>query len=216
MADRVVHQDPNNENSRGRFAAAGLGWADILRHSDARRSLEIYDHVLQHLAEIPKNARFRRDEVNALAGSSYALTRLGRFDEAGSRLDIARERLRKLGDYPTPEIEPDSEVDLTLRALADFHASQGHLKEAAAVYREVLSGIDAWQAKSQMRLTEALAVSRLYGSLGDILRHQGEYQSAASMDARRLDLWREWNRQFPGSAYIQNQLRSAKTFQRQP
>ena len=214
LSDRIVHQDPNNENSRGRLAAAGLGWADILRHTDARRSLEIYDHVLEHLAKIPKNARFRRDEVNALAGSSYALTRLGRFDEARNRVEIARERLRKLGDYPTPEIEPDSEVDITLRALADFHAAQGQFNEAANVYRELLLGIDAWQAKSQMRLTEAMAVSRLYASLSEILRRQGDHQSAASMDARRLDLWREWNQQFPGSALIQNQLRSAKTFQR--
>jgi tRNA A-37 threonylcarbamoyl transferase component Bud32/tetratricopeptide (TPR) repeat protein len=214
LSDRIVHQDANNENSRGRLAAAGLGWADILRHSDARRSLEIYDHVLQHLGEIPGNARFRRNEVNALAGSSYALIRLGRFDQAKARLETARDRLRKLGDYPMAAIEPDSEVDLTLRALANLQAARGHLKEAASVYRDLLSGIDSWEGKSRMRLTEAVAVSRLYASLSEVLRRQGDNQSSMSVDSRRLSLWRRWRQQFPGSAFIQSQLRSAETVQR--
>ncbi len=214
LSDRIVHQDPNNENSRGRFAAAGLGLADILRHTDARRSIEIYDHVLEHLAEIPKNPRFRRDEIGALAGSSYPLTRLGRADQAKSRLDAAQERLRNLGDYPAAEIEPDSDVDVTLRAIADFDAAQGHLKEAGGIYRELLSGIDAWRSKSEMRLTEAVAVSRLYASMREILRRQGDRRSAASIDARRLDLWRRWLHQFPRSAFIQGQLKAAEEFQR--
>ena len=214
LSDGIVHQDPGNENSRARLAAAGLGWADILRHSDAPRALEIYDHVLEHLAEIPNNPRFRRDEVSALAGSSYALLRAGRPDEARARLESARERLRNLGDYPAAEIEPDSDVDVTLRALAEWHAAQGRLKEAADADLGLLAGIDSWQSKSQMRLTEALAVSRLYASLSDILRRQGDDRSAATLDTRRLNLWRQWRQQFPRSSFIQEQLGSAEVFER--
>ena len=35
---------------------AGLPMADILRHSDARRSLAIYDHTFRHMAEIKDNS----------------------------------------------------------------------------------------------------------------------------------------------------------------
>jgi len=72
-ADRLVHQDPNDQVTRGRLALAGLGLANILRHSDARSSLDIYDHTFGHMTEIRDNSSFRRFEVSALAGSTYPL-----------------------------------------------------------------------------------------------------------------------------------------------
>jgi hypothetical protein len=72
-----VHLDPNDPNVRGRLAMAGLSMAGILRHSDPRRSVDIYDHTLRHMAEIRDNSSSRRFEVSALAGSTYPLRRLG-------------------------------------------------------------------------------------------------------------------------------------------
>ena len=118
IADSFVHQDSRDQNSRGRLAVAGLGMADILRHSDPQRSLAIYDHVLQHLSEIPHNSSFRRFEVSTLAGSSYPLRRLGRSAEARKRLDAALERLSQLKAYPAEKLKPGSEADVTLCALA--------------------------------------------------------------------------------------------------
>ena len=62
------------------MAMAGIPMADILRHSDARRALAIYDHTLQHLSEIKDNASLVRYEASALAGSSPMLLR--RFRQA--------------------------------------------------------------------------------------------------------------------------------------
>ena len=50
IADTFVHKDANDQMARGRLAMAGLGMADILRESEANRSLAFYDHILRHLA----------------------------------------------------------------------------------------------------------------------------------------------------------------------
>ena len=93
LADTYVHQDLQDQNSRGRLAMAGLGMADILRDTDPQRSLEIYDHVLRHLAEISDNRSFRLFETSALIGSTYPLQHLGRKAEARKRL--AEEKVKK-------------------------------------------------------------------------------------------------------------------------
>jgi len=51
IADAFVHRDLNDHSFRGSLAMAGIAMGDILRHSDPRRALEIYDHTLRHLAE---------------------------------------------------------------------------------------------------------------------------------------------------------------------
>src|SRR5260370_4381374 len=102
IADDFVHQDANDQLSRNRLADAGVNLANALRHSDARRALGVYDHTLLHLAEVKNNSSFRRFEVSALVGSSYALRRLGRVLEARQRLDAAFGRLIQLKRYSAP------------------------------------------------------------------------------------------------------------------
>src|SRR5262249_35161346 len=64
IADDFVHQDPNDQHSRGRLGMAGVDLGDILRHSNARRALDFYDHTRRHAAEI-KNVSLQRFEVSA-------------------------------------------------------------------------------------------------------------------------------------------------------
>ena len=75
-ADSFVHKDPNDQMARGRLAMAGISLADILRHSDPRRAMAIYDHTINHLGEIGDNSSFRRFEASALTGSTYPLRSL--------------------------------------------------------------------------------------------------------------------------------------------
>ena len=49
---------------------AEMAQANILRHSDASRSLDIYQHTFSHIAEIKDNSSFRRFEARALARSA--------------------------------------------------------------------------------------------------------------------------------------------------
>ena len=122
--------------ARGRLAMAGISLADILRHSDPRRAMAIYDHTIRHLGEIKDNSSFRRFEVSALAGSTYPLRELGRSTEARQRLDAAFERLRQVKAYPAEQIRPGSEADLTLCALADYEANRGEVHRAIEIYED--------------------------------------------------------------------------------
>jgi tetratricopeptide (TPR) repeat protein len=209
IADGFVHQDPNDQMARGRLEMAGISMADILRHSEARRSLAIYDHVLRHMAEIRDNPSFRRYEVYSLVGSAYPLRQLGRFDEARQRLDAAFERLREVKAYPAEKIKPGSEPDLTLCALADYEADRGEIQRSIVIYEELLRKIMAWEPKPDTVLADALRMSRLYAALAALHRRVHQTDLASALETQRLDLWRHWDERLPHNSFIRHQLDTA-------
>jgi tetratricopeptide (TPR) repeat protein len=209
MADNFVHQDPNDQVSRGRLAMAGLALADILRRSSPSRSLTVYDHILRHMAEIKNNSSFRRFEVSALAGSSYPLRRLGRAAEARQRLHAAFELLRQLKTYPTEKVKPGSEADAALCALADYQADNGDIPAAIATYEKLLGQIEAWKPKPETSLADALDVSRVYAALAALRRRANQTGIASALETRRLELWRHWDRKLPNNAFVRHQLEAA-------
>ena len=202
LADAAAHQDPVDQNSRGRLALTGIKMAKILRHSDPERSLAIYDHALRHLAEIANNASFRRIEASALAGSTYPLRDLGRSAEARQRLDAAFDRLRRIKAWPAERIQPASEPDDVLCALA----AQEDLTRAIEVYEDLLRGIQAWGAKPDSNLGDAVAVSRIYKALAELNRRAGQKDRASILDAQRLKLWQEWNARLPHNFFVGKNL----------
>jgi len=139
LSDQFVHKDPADQSVRSRLANAGVLLGAILRTSDPKRSLAIYDHTLSHIAEIQDNNSFRRFEVTILAGSSYALRKLGRSAESKQRLASALDRLNQLHLYPAASIDIGSEAEETLRALAADEAARGNLPRARDLYTELLS-----------------------------------------------------------------------------
>jgi tetratricopeptide (TPR) repeat protein len=202
MEDELVHKDALDQGARGRLAMAGISLADIMRHTDAHRALEIYDHTLQHLAEIKGNASFRTYEVSVLAGSSYALRRLGHPAEARRRLDGALERLRQLKLYPAEKIEVE-EVHLVLSALADHEAETGQVERAIEIYHDLL---DRLQAEPDAGLNDAVVLSNFWRSLASLHRRAGHADTARALDAKRLDLWRRWNRKLPNNPFVLRQI----------
>jgi tRNA A-37 threonylcarbamoyl transferase component Bud32/tetratricopeptide (TPR) repeat protein len=209
MADSFVHQDPNDQVSRGRLAMAGLALAGILRRSSPGRSLAIYDHVLRHMAEIKNNSSFRRFEVSALAGSSYPLRRLGRAVEARGRLDAAFELLRQIKTYPALKVKPGSEPDAALCALADYQADNGDIHAAIATYEKLLGKIEAWQPKPETSLADAVDMSRVYAALAALHRRAHQTDHASALKIRRLELWRRWDRELPNNTFVRRQLETA-------
>jgi hypothetical protein len=173
---------------------------------DASRSLDVYDHVLRHLAEIKSNSRFRRDEVRALAGSVDPVLRLGRASEARRRLDAAFSRLSELKVYPAEKVELGSEADDAVRALADYEAGNGNLSRAIEIDRRLLDQIMAAGPKPESNLRDAADLSRLFASLVTFSRRAGNADSANSLDARRGALWRLWARKLPGNPFVLRQL----------
>jgi serine/threonine protein kinase/tetratricopeptide (TPR) repeat protein len=206
LCDDYVHQDPNDSNSRIRLSQTGIALADILRHSDASEAVHVYDHVLRHLAEIQNNSKFRREEVKALAGSSYPLQRLGRSAEARQRLDAAFSRLSQLKLYPSEQIPLGSEPDEAVRALVDYEAGNGNLPRAIEICEKHLGQIFAAKPKPESSLIDAADLSRLYSSMADIYRRSGRVDSAAALDTRRLDMWQQWARRLPNNAFVLRQI----------
>ena len=205
LADRLVHQDPNDSNSRERLVS-GINLADILRHWDSPGALTYYDHALQHLAEIQNNARFRRAEVMALAGSTYPLRRLGRTAEARHRLDGAFERLSQLKLYPVERIELGSEADVAVRALADHEGDAGNIPHAIEIYEKLVSQITASKPKPEDSLTDAVRLSHIYLAIAALRRRAGQPDLASALETRRLQLWQTWTQKLPQNAFVRRQL----------
>jgi tRNA A-37 threonylcarbamoyl transferase component Bud32/tetratricopeptide (TPR) repeat protein len=210
LADTYVHQDLRDQNSRGRLAMAGLGIADVLRDTDPQRSLEIYDHVLRHLAEISDNRSFRLFETSALIGSTYPLQHLGRKAEAQRRLDGAFERLRSQGLYPADNIRPGSEPDLALCALADLENADGNIQAAIRTYTQLLRAVEASHPTPRQQLGDAVDLARIYRALATAYRRNGEPDRASELEGVDLELWRHWDAKLPHNAFVMRYLRGTR------
>jgi serine/threonine-protein kinase len=206
LVDAEVHADPDDANSRSRLPTSGLRLARLLRDSDPAEALAVYDHLLAHLAEVATDSKFRRDEASALAGSTYALRRLGSDAEARARLDTALERLAQIGLYPKDSVEPASEPHVVLRALADHEAATGNIERAVEIYRDLLARILASGAAPETDLPAAASLSRLYADLAAFERRLGRTDLAAELDGRRLAVWHGWAGRLPGNAFVARQL----------
>ncbi|HEY3839863.1 MAG TPA: serine/threonine-protein kinase, partial [Bryobacteraceae bacterium] len=207
LADSLVHLDSHDQGTRGRLAIAGLPLAELLRESDPLRSLEIYDHVVSHMSEIQDNSSFRRFEVSALAGSTYALRRLGRSSDAQKRLDAVEDRLRALKSYPREKIKPGSDMDEVLTARADAEAANNNLYGAIGIYNELLAKVSRWGARPESDLSDAVEFSRLLGVLARLQRGAHHPDLAGPLEQRRLELWQHWDSKLPHNDFVRNQLR---------
>ncbi|HTP36691.1 MAG TPA: serine/threonine-protein kinase [Candidatus Acidoferrales bacterium] len=206
--EALARKDPDDYTSRSYVSMAGRELGDILREKDPARALAVYDLSRQRLAEIKENAHARRDEVWLLAGSSYALRKLGRTVEAQQRIDAALENLRGLKEYPAAKVEPGGESDAAVRALADHYAATGRLDAAIRTYEELLEEVMASNPQPLDDLRHANALARLYGDLAKLQLRSGRAPEANALGERRLELWRHWNRKLPGNAFVMRELNS--------
>lgn len=206
----LARRDANDFTSRLRVFTAGTKLAGILRHTEPGRALEIYDHVLQRLAEARGNAETPRNEVRTLAASAYPLQRLGRTAEARKRLDAAFERLRQLKLYPAEQINLGSETDEALRALADYEAGTGNVRRAAELCQELLKRVFAGGPRPETNLADAVDLSNIYRSAAPLHRRAGQADLAAALEARRLELWQHWDSKLPNNAFVRRQLEAAR------
>jgi tetratricopeptide (TPR) repeat protein len=209
LAENSAHEDANDADSRSRVATSGIVLADILRHSDPSRAIDVYDLALHRLSEIHDNPRSRRQEVRILAGSSYPLRRLGRHAEARRRIDLAFQKLSQLKIYPSDRIRPGSEADETMCALADHEADRGDVRHAIELYEDLLRRVQASDPKPESSLADALDLSRLHASLSALYRRAHEDGLASAEAAKRLDLWRRWDARLPGNTFVRRQLDAA-------
>ena len=207
--DAIVRRDPNDHASRGGLADAAITLGGILRHVDARRALDVYDHALGHLAEVQSDLHLQRYEINLLAGSSYPLRKLGNTSEARQRLETALKRIKELKFYPVDEIDLGSETGETLLALADHESETGNPSRGIEIYQELLSKMDPVESDAQFNLQDAVHVSTIYGLAAKAYRRTHRVDGTSAMERRRLELWERWAQKLPNNAFVRQQLKAA-------
>jgi tetratricopeptide (TPR) repeat protein len=207
--ETLAQADRNNYEARSDIATGGHYLGDLLRHTDPKRALEVYGRSLVRIREVPTNVAARRTEAILLAGSSYAARRMHHESDALSRIDAAFRLLRETGDYPAASIQPGSEADTTVRALADHYAETGQPGQALEIYQELFRKIMASNPDPQNDLLNSVSVSRLHASLAMLLRRMGRGDEAVPLEAGRLELWRHWNRKLPNNPFVHRQLEAA-------
>ena len=204
IARELADHDAYDFSRQSRMVFAETTLASNLRHTNPRRSLELYDDAAGHLAEVRHNAGTPRREIAVLAGSVFPLLQLGRRAEARKRLDAAFARLGEIHLYPAAGIELGGEADHALRALAKYESTGGNAPRGAEICEEILRG--ALPVKS---LSDALALSTLYGTASELWRGLGERKRAAELAERRVELWRHWRARLPQSEFVHQQLEDA-------
>jgi tetratricopeptide (TPR) repeat protein len=206
IVDRQASLDPNDATIRDRVATVGRALADVLAGIDPQRSLNVYDRALVRLREVKATVRPQREEAMTLAHSSYALRRLGRAREAEERIEAAFALLRATKDYPAAQVTLGDEVETAIRARADHEAATGRPRRALESYRDLLAKVMASQPNPQEDLRQANDLSRIYRGIARLARITGAGPEAESVDARRMELWRFWDRKLPDNAYVHRQL----------
>ena len=99
---------------------------------------------------------------------------------------------------------------VALRALADSHADEGNLRQAVAIYEELLQKVMATNPDPANDLRDATKLSGLYRSLVGLYRRAGDVTKADGMARRRLEVWQNWDRNLPGNTFIGRQLEGAR------
>ena len=210
LADRLVRSDAADYSSRARFVGAARDLADILRHSDAARALELYDAGLRRSAEI-KNSESTRDRARLLADSSYPLRTLHRSGEAKHRIDAAFDLLREMKAWPAASFRPQDTPAFVLRALADYNADAGRLADATNEYQELLDKIMASKPVPDLDLRDANSISAIEAALSELQIKAGHTEAAAELDRTRRKRWEHWNATLPNNSFIKRQLASIPT-----
>jgi serine/threonine protein kinase len=206
ITEATARQDVHDAASRGRVGTAGRELGNILRHSDPQRALATYDVALNRLAEIPNNLKARRDRALTLAESSYALRHLHRLPEARQRITAALTILTETKDLPADRIGLDTPANAVLRAQADDLDEQGSPLKALESSKQLLDKVMRAGPSPETDLRDAAALSLLYRNLARFYVRAGDTAGADSIDARRLDLWRQWEHKLPRNPFVLLQL----------
>jgi serine/threonine protein kinase len=209
ITENAARKDPNDATSRSRVGNSGTALGNILRHKDPQRALAVYDLAIRRLGETPNKVTARRDKASALANSSYALRALYRIVDAKQRIDVALQILQETKDYPTERVKLDSEIFIALCAQADHEAEAGDVRTAAGMYKQLLQKVMAAKPEPLADLRDAPRIASLYEALARLDLTIGKNIEAESMNARRLELWRSWDRKLPNNVFVSRQLEVA-------
>lgn len=205
----LIQKDPADFNARLDFALPALRLARILRDRDPARALAVYSETLAVMTAAPQTASRRKAYlIRALAGSSFALRRLGREPEA--RAKIAEARALDACGAGKAVAGPSSHCEALEIAAAEAEAAAGRPGRAIEIYRRLLADFDREGAKPREDLADGLAYSLKYARLEELLAAPGTAAEAAGYRRQRRELWLHWAARLPGNTFVATQLAAAK------
>jgi serine/threonine-protein kinase len=208
IGEELANLDSIDYLSRHSAATIRLEIGNILRHNQPQKALVVYDHALARIREAKNNVSTQLCAADLLAGSSYALRRIGKGKEARRRIEEAFQLLRDAHQYPAEAVEPMSRSDHVMRAAADDYAETGQPMKAVEAYRQLLDKLMAWKPDVQNDLRDAICISRTWTALADILRGVGRTDEAARLEVQRTELWNHWNIKLPNASFLLRQWSS--------
>lgn len=208
--EEFAAKDRNDAVSRMRVAYSGVALGNILRQRDPRGALAVYDLALRRAGEVRNSLAARRSQATLFSSSSYALLGLHRTAEARRRLESASSILHETKDLPAEEIKLDSDAYVFSCASADYHAAEGNLDRAVALYEQLLGGVMAANPQEFNDLRNAAKLSLLYEKVAGVYRRTGATAQASTLETRRLDIWRSWDKKLPHNTFIRREFEAAR------
>lgn len=211
LTEAAAQKSPGDYASRSRVANCGTHLGSILNHVDPKRALAVYDLVILRLGEVPKSLPAQRDRAAALADSSYPLRRLHRVPEAKQRINAAFAILKETKDYPAEQV-PFERLGIyhVVLASADWEAENGSPNHAVEIYEDLLAKVMAAKPEPLADLRDAPTMSNLYAAMAKLYRQTAAFPKAQMMEARRLELWQNWDSRLPNNAFVRGQLQAAQ------
>jgi hypothetical protein len=73
----------------------------------------------------------------------------------------------------------------------------------------LLDRLGAGPAKPATRLSDAVDLSHIFAAMAGLHRRAGHTNAASALEARRRDLWQQWDRKLPQNAFVLRQLEAA-------
>jgi len=205
IAEELTKKDSSDYLSRHAEATYALEAGNVLRHSDSRKALAVYDQAMARIREAKTNSSTQHDEAELLAASSYPVRWIGSKAEAQQRIDRAFQLLGAAKIYPADKIEPMSDAYHALQAQADHYADTGQTQKAIDMYQQLLEKLRAWGPKPDEDLRDATCISRTWTALADLLRRVGRTDEAGRLEAQRTELWNHWKSKLPNAQFLLRQ-----------
>jgi hypothetical protein len=78
-----------------------------------------------------------------------------------------------------------------------------------SVYQELLRKLQPAKSGVAHSLEDAVHLSTVYRSAADVYRRARQADLADALDAKRRDLWRQWDSMLPDNAFVRRQLQAA-------
>ena len=206
LTEEYARKDPNDSLTRARVGTSTRELGNILRHTDPRRALAVYDLGIRRLSETHQNLKASRGRAVLLAASSYPLRKLHRNGEAAQRIAAAIRILTETKDYPAARISLESEAYTVISAMADDAAARGDVSRAIQLYEDLLSRVRAARPEPLTDLRDAPRISAIYQAVADLYHRAGDRARAEDMKTRRVQLWSQWDQRLPHNPYVIRQL----------